>query len=103
MRRGARALLAQVWESFVLFGRLSAGEGPPRGTGFRQGSRASGRSRRSRPPRPAGHTEPPATLPGHPERVPSANDSTPASQAFWAQVAPMTDEILPRDRRGPHK
>ncbi|WP_167829054.1 hypothetical protein [Streptomyces sp. MZ04] len=101
MRRRARALLAEVWEMFVIFGRITAGERPPEGAG--QGSRASGRSRRSRPSRPAGPSGPPATLPGHPERVPPANESSPENRAFWTQVARMTDEILPRGRRGPHK
>ncbi|MFD4264066.1 hypothetical protein ACFWR9_42290 [Streptomyces sp. NPDC058534] len=97
MRRRARALLAQVWEMLVIFGRLSAGENPVQVTGSGQGSRPSRQSQRSRPPQPAGH---PATLPGHPERVPSANESTPESRAFWAQVA-LTDEIPPPGRRGP--
>jgi hypothetical protein len=73
VRRWVRAFLAQTWEACVLHGRLSAGE---RLTGTGPG--------------------------GHPERVPPPDAATPEDLAFWAQVAPLREEILARDRRRRH-
>jgi hypothetical protein len=72
--RWARAFVAQVWEGWVLFGRLSAGERPEEKRETRQ------------------------KRPGHPECVPHADDGTPESVAFWALVRRMNEDETERSR-----
>ncbi|MGP3966819.1 hypothetical protein [Streptomyces sp. 6N223] len=106
VRRWVRAFLAQAWEGCVVFGRLSARERPAgSGSGTRPDERPASPGRSEGPEGSEGSegSEGPARSgppqPGHPERVPPADETTPESLAFWEQVHRLGDEILPRGPR----